>query len=158
MVSSVYRVYMGLSQIEHDRCWSCNFCHAQSLLYPPFFILFQIGAAAQNLKRSKSEVLNTMMDSTKSDIVTFVMHNPFSPFLFFFKLGQRIWKGVKVLNIMMDGSKTDIVRFYGLTSAGRNAFVTRFSYSIAAVCSSNEWVIPTRIRTPWFVITNRVLL
>ena len=93
-----------------------------------------------------------------AEVVTFVMHNPFSPFLFFFKLGHRIWKGVKVLNIMMDGSKTDIVRFYGLTSAGRNAFVTRFSYSIAAVCSSNEWVIPTRIRTPWFVITNRVLL
>lgn len=30
---------------------------------------------------------------------------------------------------MMDSTKSDIVRFYGLTSAGRNAFVTRFSYS-----------------------------
>ena len=32
-------VYMGLSQIEHDRCWSCNFCHAQSL-FPTLFYSF----------------------------------------------------------------------------------------------------------------------
>ena len=34
---------------------------------------------------------------------------------------------------MMDGSKTDIVGFYGLTSAGRNAFVTRFTYFTNAI-------------------------
>ena len=93
-------VYMGLSQIEHDRCWSCNFCHAQSL-FPTLF-------------------------------------------LFFFKLG-RIWKE-KPLN-MMDRTKTDIVRFYGLTSAGRIALVTRFSYSKRGHCNwscklqCSEWVI-----------------